>query len=217
MMTAIARQTLPMQFTLEGVTASAGVPMILDGPQLAASEQGVIDMALRNSAGLSGIIISAFGDPGIDTLRGLTDCPVVGICEASMLEASDGKRRFGIATVTPDLVASFAAKAEALGVASAFTGTRLTEGDPEALTSDPQALEDALFNAARRCFEDDGAEAVIIGGGPLGQAALALANRFYGPVIAPIPSAVALLVARIAARVPHGSGPGGWPPATAVL
>jgi Asp/Glu/hydantoin racemase len=115
-----------------------------------------------------------------------------------MLEASSGGRRFGIATVTPDLVASFARKADQLDVAHLFTGTRLTDGDPVQLASDPEKLQTALERAARQCLENDGADAVIIGGGPLGQAAEELQNRLAAPVIAPIRSAVELLTRRIA-------------------
>lgn len=199
MMVKIARAALPAHFELEGVTATDGVPMIVNAAQLIASEQGVIKMATADAGQVAGVIISAFGDPAIDTVSRLIPVPVVGICEASMLEAAMGQRRFGIATVTPDLVESFGAKAKVLGLSHLFTGTRLTSGDPQALTADRDRLERALAAAAAQCFEDDGAEAVIIGGGPLGQAALALRERFSAPVIAPIPAAVARLVQRLAA------------------
>ncbi|XUY28639.1 aspartate/glutamate racemase family protein [Agrobacterium sp. rho-8.1] len=197
MMTSIARSTLDASFNLEGVTATDGVPMILDAMQLAASEQGVVDMAVVDKDRLSGIIIGAFGDPAIDRVRKRVDCPVVGLCEASMLEASAGARKFGIATVTPRLVESFAVKADSLQLAHLFTGTRLTEGDPEMLAGSLERLEEALFNTVQDCFEKDGADTVIIGGGPLGKAALALTNRFRKPVIAPIPAAIRLLMQRM--------------------
>lgn len=199
MMTDIARKYLPAEATIEGVTAANGVPMILDEKQLGAAIDGVIEMGLAKSGTSDGLIISAFGDPGLERLREICDIPVVGICEASMLEASLGGRRFGIATVTPDLVGSFAGKADALGLTPFFTGTRLTSGDPVALASDPQRLHAALAVAVRECFEQDGAEAVIIGGGPLGQAADDLQRLLSAPVIAPIRSAVALLLSRISA------------------
>jgi allantoin racemase len=194
MMTSIARAALSPGFHIAGVTASRGVPMILDDVQLTAAAPGVVEMGVENTNSLAGIIIGAFGDPGINALRGMLDIPVVGICEASMLQASAGGRRFGIATVTPGLVGSFAKKARILGVGHLFTGTRLTEGDPEVLAADPERLEVALSGAVETCFRADGAEAVIIGGGPLGQAATDLSRRYSAPVIAPIPSAVAMLI-----------------------
>lgn len=200
MMAGIARSVLPAGFSLEAATARTGVPMILDAAQLAASEEGVVEMARSDGHPPDGIIISAFGDPGLEAVRKVVDCPVVGLCEAGILEASCGNRPFGIATVTPALVASFARKADDLGVGHLFTGTQLTDGDPEALVRDPGRLEDALFEATRRCLSMDGARAVIIGGGPLGQCALALRRRFEAPIIAPIPAAVALLLRRMDER-----------------
>ncbi|MES1265323.1 MAG: aspartate/glutamate racemase family protein, partial [Variovorax sp.] len=90
--------------------------------------------------------------------------------------------------------------ARALGLLAVYTGIRLTDGDPRQLAADPQALEEALARAVQRSIDDDGAEAVIIGGGPLGQAAIGLQGRFAVPVIAPIPAAMRLLMSRLALR-----------------
>jgi len=57
---------------------------------------------------------------------------------------------------------------------------------------------EALAEAVRQSIRCDGAQAVIIGGGPLGQAAIALASRFTTPIIAPIPAAVRRLMRAIA-------------------
>lgn len=201
MMTGIAGSALPAGFSIEGMTASAGVSMILDDAQLAASVAQVVEMGLAASRIADGIIVSAFGDPGLGQLRTLVDVPVVGICEASMLEASAGGRRFGIATVTPRLVASFDSKAEGLGLGHLYTGTRLTGGDPQSIASDPVQLQSGLAVAVEQSFSLDGAEAVIVGGGPLGEAAAHLQQHFSAPVIAPITAAAVLLVRRIQAGV----------------
>lgn len=198
MMIEIAQKYLPNDFTIEGVTAPRGVPMILDADALSAASQGVVEMGLAAAGRSDGLIVSAFGDPGVERLREVSGIATVGICEASMLEASAGGRRFGIATVTPELVRSFALKAHTLGISQLFTGTRLTSGDPFALASDPERLIASLSVAVRECFEMDRAEAVIIGGGPLGQAADDLQRLMSAPVIAPIRSAVELLLSRIA-------------------
>jgi allantoin racemase len=193
MMTDIARQALPDHVSIAGVTARTGVPMILDEMQLAAAAAGVIEMGLAASPVAHGIIVSAFGDPGVEQLRRLLDIPVIGICEASMIEAAAGGRRFGIATVTPQLVPSFSGKAEALGLGHLFAGTRLTDGDLRMVMSDAAELRDRLAIAVEQLFKHDGAEAVIIGGGPLGQAAIQLQQCFAAPVIAPIDAAARFL------------------------
>jgi Asp/Glu/hydantoin racemase len=107
-----------------------------------------------------------------------------------MLAVSANGRRFGVATTTPGLVASIDARAAELGLARLYSGTRLTSGDPLKLAADPDRLVEALRQAVSACIELDKAEAVIIGGGPLGNAATALRPMFSIPVIAPIPEAV---------------------------
>ena len=120
-----------------------------------------------------------------------------------MLEAAHGSRRFGVATVTPELVAAIDGRAAQLGLGAYYTGIRLTEGDPRALAADPKALEEALAGAVLQCIEEDGAQSVIIGGGPLGEAAMGLTGRFGVPVIAPIPAAVRYLRLQLARHTHH--------------
>lgn len=114
-----------------------------------------------------------------------------------MIEASQGGRRFAVATSTPDLVEAIGQRAHDLGLAHLYTGIRCTEGDPVALAADRALLAEALAGAVGDCIMRDGAEAVIIGGGPLGQAAEELRQRFDKPVLGPIPSAVERIIGLI--------------------
>jgi Asp/Glu/hydantoin racemase len=163
--------------------------MIIDPEALAASAPQVVEIGMGLGNDTSGIIISAFGDPGIADLRRQVNVPVVGIAEAAMLAASDKARRFGVATTTPKLVASIDARAAELGLAQLYTGTRLTSEDPNKIVADPGRLVEALRQVVSTCVELDKAEAVIIGGGPR-NAAAALTPMFSIPVISPIPAAV---------------------------
>ncbi|MDE1157192.1 MAG: aspartate/glutamate racemase family protein [Neorhizobium sp.] len=200
MMAQIATKYLPAEMSIDGMTATRSPAMIIDDVALAAAADEVVEMAMTVRERSAGIIVGAFGDPGLDRIRDEAGLLAVGICEASMLVGGEGGRRFGIATVTPGLLASFAAKADVYGVGNLFTGTRLTDGDPLVIAADPEKLRCELANAVRSCIEEDGAEAVIIGGGPLGQAAEALQGQFSVPIIAPIRAAAELLVRRIAGR-----------------
>ncbi|MDR3095981.1 MAG: aspartate/glutamate racemase family protein [Paraburkholderia sp.] len=185
MMLEIARASLGERVPVRGATMENGVPMIVEEPDLRAADGAVGALDVGDA---SGVIVAAFGDPGIEALRRRLAVPVVGIGEAAMHEAAR-HGRFGIATTTPALAASIEAKVRQLGLAAAFTGARFTPGDPARLGTDPQALEAALAAAVQACIEDDGAQAVVIGGGPLGRAAQALSQRFAIPVIGPVPAA----------------------------
>jgi allantoin racemase len=193
-MAAIAGAVAPPGVEIVGVTAPRGVPMILTGDELAAAARVVVEIGVSEAAGVDGIIISAFGDPGLSVLRERVAVPVIGIAESAILEATSTGRRFGVATTTPALVDFIAERVRELGVAQLYSGIRLTQGDPLALVADPLRLVEAFAQAVRESIDQDGAEAVIIGGGPLGQAAIALASRFTTPIIAPIPAAVRRLL-----------------------
>jgi allantoin racemase len=193
MMVGIAQGVVPDAVTVVGATATRSPRMIVTADALAAAADEVVEIGWHQASAVSGIIVSAFGDPGLAELQRRLPIPVVGICEASMKEASAGGRRFGVATTTPDLVEAIGQRARDYGVAHQFTGVRLTAGDPAEVTTDPARLRDALAGAVGACFED-GAEAVIIGGGPLGQAAEVLAQTLRRPIIAPIPAAARRVV-----------------------
>ena len=119
---------------------------------------------------------------------------VVGIGAASMQAAAASDRRFSIATTTPELVDSIRRRAATLNLDQQLVSIRLTAGDPAILTADAARLEAALADAVQLAINVDGAQAVIIGGGPLARAARALAPQFNVPIIEPIPAAVQAMV-----------------------
>src|SRR6202008_4080248 len=91
-------------------------------------------------------------------------------------------RRFGVATSTPGLDESIASAVRKHGLDGLCTGTRIPLGDPLALAASPELQVEKLAAAVQECI-DDGAAAVVIGGGPLAEAAGVLASRFDIPVI----------------------------------
>ena len=81
-------------------------------------------------------------------------------------------------------------RAEELGLGTHCVGVLATEGDPAALMAAPAQLESGLLALAKRAVAELGAEAIVIGGGPLGRVAIALRDKVGVPVIEPIPEAV---------------------------
>ncbi|WP_329620473.1 aspartate/glutamate racemase family protein [Streptomyces sp. NBC_01255] len=194
MMTAIAQRTLgarPEGRAVRGVTVSRGPGMLTDPAALRAAAPEVLAAGLRAAAegDCAALLVGAFGDPGLEALRAATGLPVAGLGEAALLEAAAGGAPFGVATTTPLLAEAIAERVAALGLADRYTGIRLTAGTPERLSADPSLLLDRLERAVRACAERDGARAVVIGGGPLGEAAEELRARCAVEVVAPIPAA----------------------------
>ncbi|MBB3770391.1 Asp/Glu/hydantoin racemase [Angulomicrobium tetraedrale] len=185
----IARESLP-DARVEGLTARFGAPLITDETALAEAGRAVLDLA-QHIGKAAGVIVAAFGDPGLAALRARIALPITGLAEAGMAEAGEGGRRFAVVTTTPDLVAAIARSAQAYGHGPAFLGTFLTPGDPRDVMAVPDRLVEALAEACSRAVKV-GAEAVVIGGGPLAVAARALAGKRDVRLVEPLPSALRL-------------------------
>lgn len=202
-MARIARYAAPPALVVEGVTARRGAALIHDEELLAISASAVVELAgTLDLARYCGIIVAAFGDPGLDRLREFSPVPVTGIAEAGIMEAAGKGRRFSVVTITPDLVAAIRKRVEAYGYGDRFTGVRLTQGDAVSAMGDPGRLEESLAEACALAISEDKAEAIIIGGGPLARHAAALAPRFDVPIIEPVPAAIRLALARAESRPP---------------
>ena len=193
-MLAIARGAAPDGVTIEGATARFGVPLITDEAALSVAAEAVLDVPRPGS--LDGIIVAAFGDPGLGTLRRSLAIPVTGIAEAGMAEAAR-HGRFVVVTTTPALAGSIARIAACYGYGGTFAGVRVTPGDAAELMADPGRLLAALAAACSEAIREDSASAIVIGGGPLARAAHALRQSITIPVIEPIPAAVRLALARL--------------------
>ena len=203
-MLAIAREAAGAGASLDALTVGFGASLICDEASLDIAAAAVVALRpLLLQDRPDGVIVAAFGDPGQEQLARELACPVVGIAQAGMAEAAQDGRRFGVVTTTPDLVHRILLTAERYGLRSQCVGVRVTPGDPRVLMADPVALELALLRVCERAVEDDGAQAIVIGGGPLAVVGRALAHRLPVPVVEPVPAAVRLVMARVA---DHGVG-----------
>lgn len=196
MMVTIAQATRP-DVEITGLTASTGPALITNATDLEASARAVI--ALARTAiprETEGVIVGAFGDPGLREVQRVLPCPATGMAEAGMAEAACGGRRFAVVTTTPGLVESIDRLAETYGWRHLFAGTIVTEGEPSEVMADASRLVLALDGACRRAVVELGAEALVIGGGPLASAAQSLSSRHAGIIVEPLPAAVRLAASR---------------------
>lgn len=195
-MVAQAQNLLGAGVRVIGKTNSSA-PLLLTTPaDMQLAEQGVLALGLQAAQALTdlektgAIIIAAFSDPGLNALRAQVSIPVLGMGESTLLEAAALYGHFGIVTVTPntDLLASFNEQAQALGLSDHYCGARVTQGDGQLLLASPELL-DADLSAAIRESILDGAEAIILGGGPLAAAAERLQDEFDIPLLNPVTAA----------------------------
>ena len=199
MMTAIARENAPAGVTVEGITVASGAPLITTPDALADAARAVAALAPDLDAmAPDGVIVAAFGDPGAAQLARTLSCPVVGLAKASMARAA-GIGPFAVVTTTIDLVASIVALAETYNHAERFLGVWTPPGEAARVMADPHRLAGALIDAAAEAVAG-GASAVVVGGGPLSDAARRLAAECPVPVVEPVPAAMTVLADALAAR-----------------
>lgn len=200
MMAEIAREALqgednPVQpIGIEGLTVRRGVTLITNEAALAEAALAVTErLTTIDLSAYAGIIIAAFGDPGLAATRLLSAIPVTGIAEAAMAEAVG---RFAVVTTTPDLEQSIIDTAIRYGHRGRFAGVVLTPGDPTALMASTEALREAMLAACHRAIEAHRPDSIVIGGGPLARIARELRPLLPVPVIEPIPASVRLALKR---------------------
>lgn len=192
MMCMHAQAALP-ECEVLGATAAAGPKMIIDDEALEASIAHTVEAALeavKSEPDIKAVLVAAFGDPGRDALEKALDVPVFGIGKSAMTEAACEGRTFGVATSTPGLAQSIANMANRFRGESSFVGVELTESDPLTLAADPDRQFAELRDAVQACV-DQGAELVIIGGGPLSESAKRLRGLGIAEIVEPVPAGCA--------------------------
>lgn len=184
------------------VTAARGPAMITTPDALQDAASHVVDAvcaALQESTqdgqAFDAVLVGAFGDPGVQKLRALPmldGVTVTGIGEAALLAATAGGGRFAIATTTGALADSLADLVQRVGVADSYTGLELTQTDPLVLAGSPDASRLELAAAVERAVSN-GAERVVIGGGPLSDVAADLEASYPGVIVEPVGAAARLI------------------------
>lgn len=185
-MVSIAQRAVPA-CNIIGLTALQGPMMIQNRLALDASAIEVVRLG-RSVQALQGLIVSAFGDPGVAQLSKNNAMPVIGIGGAAARLAARHGGAFAVVTTTPKLADQIDMLMKDQCGDARYLGCFLTAGDPEALMQDPDGLDVALLAEITRAAAA-GASQVIIGGGPLGLAAERLADRSPIPLINPIRAA----------------------------
>lgn len=165
-MAAQARAAAGDTARIRAVSAPFGARTITSGAEAAIAAHAVLVAAARHLATADAVICAAFVDPGLDALRELAGKPCVGLCESAMLEAAEGGRRFGVATGGAHLDGPLRGLAARYGVADRLVDIAFLDAPLGAVANTPEAHLPA-FQAAVDRLARQGAQAVLIGGGPL--------------------------------------------------
>lgn len=196
-----ARRAAAGRADIRAVTAPRGVPGIQTLQELAAAGSVVTDI-VREHNDCAAAIVAAFGDPGLDDARAAVTFPVVGLAESGMLVAGARGRRFAIVTVGEAMRPAVEAKLESLGLSSQVLQLHFLTHSVLDVVRHRDALMDGVVNAVNGCARE-GAETVLIGGGPFVGLAHIIALRCDVPVIDGMQAAVSRALEAVRLR-PQG-------------
>lgn len=171
-------------------TAPFGVSFIENRVESALAAHAVLEALAERLGSFDAAIVGAFGEPGLLAARELCDVPVVGPFEASMLMAWPLAKRISIVSFAARFVRFFEEAAAERGLASRLASVRTLEGRVGDVARVADDLAEPLLALAEACVAEDGAEALIFGGGPLAGLAGRLAGRLPVPALDPTACAV---------------------------
>jgi Asp/Glu/hydantoin racemase len=153
--------------TFVPVTGRFGASYISTRASVAIAAHAALDALARHVAGCDAVFLACFGDPGLAALREVSPVPVVGMAEASCLEACNRGRRFAIVTggaLWGPMLTEFVAW---LGLAERLAAVRTIAPTGDRIARDPKAALAELAAACTACATADGADVVILGGAAL--------------------------------------------------
>jgi allantoin racemase len=177
---------------ITAVTASFGTQYVENRAEAAIAAHAVLDALASHMVGHDAAIISAFGDPGLAAAREFADIPVFGIEESALLTAWTLGRRIAIVCLTSRLRRWYQECAEEHGLAGRLVSVRALDVPIPDITQAKHQLRDRLLAECDRAIEEDAAEVIIFGGGPIAGLAREAAAEIPVPTLDGVSCAVRL-------------------------
>ena len=153
--------------TFVPVTGRFGACYISSRAAAAIAAHAALDALAEHVAGCDAVYLACFGDPGLAALREISPVPVIGMAEASCLEACNRGRRFAIVSggaLWGPMLTEFVAW---LGLAERLAAIRTIAPTGDQIARDPEAALAHLAAACTACAAEDRADVVILGGAAL--------------------------------------------------
>ena len=162
-MLAQARRVAPSQ-SFEGWTSHYGPPAIQgkkDGESAAEPLLQLVDKASKSGA--DGIIIGCFDDTALDKAAAISDCPVIGIGQASFHYSALRNNRFSVVTTLSVSVPIIEDNISGMGLTKFVSKVRASEVPVLELESDPKKASEIIKLEALRAQKLDEVSAIILG------------------------------------------------------
>ncbi len=168
--------------TVIGATAS-GAAIVRSHFEFAESAVQTVLALKEHAAECDAAIIGGFGDPGLKAARHEVEIPVVGLAEAAMLMAHPLGGRYSIVTFGQHNRMQMADLARVYGLDQRLASVRIADINHSSLLQDPTHALEACVDAGQLALSQDGADVLILGGGPAAGMANQVSARLDVPVL----------------------------------
>ncbi|MDN0083915.1 aspartate/glutamate racemase family protein [Crenobacter sp. SG2305] len=150
-------------------------------------------VAAEHHGNYDGVVVAAFGDPGLQGIKELLDVPVVGLTESALMTAATLGQRFAIIAISSRIKAWYRETVERSHLASRLTSIRSLEEPLHDIGSVQQDYAERLKDLCNQVVDEDGADVIIIAGAPLAGLAREIRDQLPVPVVDGVSSAITQL------------------------
>ena len=166
---------------LRAITAPFGHPYIGSRESYAVAGHAALEALAKDKGAKDAVVLACFGDPGLAALKEVSKLPVVGMADASILQACAMGRRFSIVTGGARWKPMLEEFVVNQGLASRLASIRTVAPTGADIARNPKAALALLAKSCAACAKD-GADVVILGGSCLA----GLAPKIQGKVPVPL-------------------------------
>ncbi|CAN7560596.1 aspartate/glutamate racemase family protein [Arthrobacter sp. LjRoot78] len=198
------------------IAAGAVAEVIAEYTPESSGGGAVSSAAPADAAPIDGVVVAAFGDPGMPALKELTDVPVIGITEAALCAAALQGHRFSIIAISDRIRPWYLDCVERFGLGGRLASIRSINETLTGIGSVQQDFKETLLALSLQAVTEDGADVVILAGAPLAGLARELRGQIPVPVVDGISAGIRMAEAVVGLQSgPHRAGAFAPPPVKA--
>lgn len=171
-------------------TAPFGVEYIETRMESVIAGYATACVAAEHHGEYDGMVVAAFGDPGLTGIKELLDVPVVGMTEAALASACLLGQRFSIIAISDRITAWYRETVERSHLSTRLASIRSLKDPLRSVGTVQEDFSERLVELAKEAVENDGADVIILAGAPLAGLARNLEGKLNVPIVDGVSSAV---------------------------
>ena len=187
--------------TLRAVSGAFGPRYIASRVGYAIASHAAVDAFANDRLAKDAVVLACFGDPGLAALKEISPVPVVGMADASVLQACALGGRFSIVTGGERWQSMLEEFVAGMGLSSRLASVRTVAPTGADIARNPKAAMALLARGCQACVKEDRADVVILGGAGLAGLAAKLAGKVDVPLLDGVACAISMAEA-LAAQKP---------------